>query len=102
MKELEDKPKDEVKIVAEVKQEKKRELIGSIKPYQGHKCFELNTSTGEVKLAEFKEVNVNFEAAKNGLANARKVIVIKEDHLYTTALNIKNAIKRFKQMIAKP
>jgi hypothetical protein len=101
MKETELKTKDEVVIVDQKQVEKKRELIGSIRPNQGHQCFELNTETGEIKLATYKQININFEAAMlSDRASTRKVIDVKEKCLYATALNKKNAIKRFKKMIS--
>lgn len=101
MKEIELKIKDEVKIVKEVKQEKQTVLINSIKPYEGHKCFEYNTVSNVLRLAEFMEVAVSFEAAQRGEIATNRKVMTKEDCVYLTALNEKNAIKRLCKILQR-
>lgn len=86
----------DLEIVNEVKKqvEKQLKFIGQHRPHSGHKCFEINTKTGEINLAEFKEEAISFEDAKNGIISGKKKIVMKEDCIYITALNKKNAIKK--------
>lgn len=101
MKELEIIKKEEIVIVDEQKKELKH--IAQLKPSPGHKCFELNIETGEIKEAEFNVLPVAYPAGKlrKMSIGVQKKIVIKEKHLYTTALNVKNAIKRFTKMTSK-
>lgn len=86
----------DIEIVNEVKKEIEKQLkyVGHVRPHSGHKCFEINLKTGEANLAEFKEEAISFEDAKNGIVSGKKKIIIKEDCVYITALNKKNAIKK--------
>ena len=90
MKELEQYEKVSEEIVIPVK--KQNELLGTIKPHRGHKCFEINTLTGEINDAEFFEDIVSIFSSSY---ERRKKINVKENCIYITALNKKNAIKRF-------
>ena len=101
MKEIELKVKDEVKIVKEVKQEKQTVLVNSIQPHEGHKCFEYNIVSNVLKLAEFMEAVVSFEAAQRGEIAPKRKVMTKEDCVYLTALNEKNAIKRLCKMLQR-
>lgn len=98
MKELKIKSQDEVVIVDQQQAKKEIKFLGTRYPSPGHKCFELNIKTGEVTLAEFTKQNIQFQQAKDSVAVSKKVIT-KENCIYTTALNKKNAIKRFKKML---
>jgi len=86
----------DIEIVNEVKkqQEKQLKFVGQQRPYSGHKCFEVNLSTGEINLAEFKEEAISFEDAKNGIISGKKKVIIKDNCVYITALNKKNVIKK--------
>lgn len=100
MKELEIKTGDKIEIVDQKQQKSQLKLLKSIKPHQGHKCWELNTETGEVKEAEFKEENVDFISAENKKIALRKKIITKDGYIYLPALNKKNAIKKFKKLLS--
>ena len=86
----------DIEIVNEVKkqQEKQLKFIGQQRPHSGHKCFEINLSTGEINLAEFKEEAISFEDARNGIISGKRKVIVKEGCVYVTALNKKNAIKK--------
>ena len=97
MKELQDFKESEsakAEIVQQKQQEKQTVLVNSIRPHSGHKCFEYNRETGEIKLAEFEEIAVSFEAAARGEIAPKKKILMKENCVYITALNKKNALRK--------
>ncbi len=100
MKEYGPNNKDEVKIHAEKQQEKQLKFIGSITPHQGHTCFELNMDTNMIDKATFQEVAIDFGSVKNNKAQGvKKKLIVKDNCIYTTALNVKNADKKFRKML---
>lgn len=94
MKELEkyEKINTESEIVVPIKKELK--LIGTLKPQKGHKCFEINTITNEISEAEFYEDYVSMFSSSY---ERKKKLKVKENCIYITALNKKNAMKKFKK-----
>jgi len=97
MKELEPKKQD-IKHPSEERQVvKKLQHVSSIKMHRGHKFFQLCLATQEITEVEFDDVLVRYDES----GNARKKVVIKPQHLYTSALNKKNAEKHFKNMILR-
>ena len=70
-------------------------FLGSISPKKGHRLFQLNTETGEVTEAHVEGKLVEMP---NGRKEIRKQVFIREKFLYISALNKKNAIKRFARM----
>lgn len=96
MKEIEVK-KNDLEIVSKInkQQEKQTKHVGRIMPHSGHKCFELDLTTGEVKEASYSEEAVNFTDAKNGIRSINRKVIVKENCKYLTALNKNNAIKHF-------
>lgn len=94
MKELELKKEDKIEIVKQTKQEKKTVLVNRIKPYEGHKCFEYNTVTGSLSFATFMETSIDFVSAQKGEIAHKSKVMIKENCIYITALNKKNACKK--------
>jgi hypothetical protein len=87
---LNDKNKTEISIQKKIQIEK--ELIGKIIPHAGHKIFEINNETLEVKPAEF--TNYTFILGNN---HNRQEIICNADCTYVSALNTKNAMKQFKK-----
>lgn len=94
MKELQLIKPDTVK-VAEVPNPSKFKQLGSVPVHPGHSCFELNLTTGEVTLAKYTQQDVNFDSKQ-----VRKRIDTNPHCLYVTALNKRNAIKKFQRIIA--
>ena len=96
MKELETcfREAKENKVEISVKKQRQVEyvLAGVITPKQGHFIWEVNTKTGEIKLAEYKRDTLVYNS-KVVLPN--KKLVINSDCLYIPALNKKNAYKHF-------
>lgn len=96
MKELQLKDKlDKQEIVAPQEKQFEQVYIGSIKPHQGHTLFEINIKTGEIAKATFESTDVKWEDAVNGIISKKRKVIVKPDHTYISALNEKNAIKKF-------
>lgn len=95
MKELEN-PRIDKTEVKEVRPAKRETIIHRLRPQPGHGCFELNLLTREIRLAEFDDVAIRLEG--DGI---KKKINIKPGCIYTTALNLKNAEKRFIKMLKR-
>lgn len=88
MKELELKEKEKLEIVANQKKQIEHEYIGLIVPYDGHKMWEIEIATGNIKEAKYS--NTTF----NAFGENKKEIIVKEGFLYVSALNQKNAFKK--------
>ena len=58
--------------------------VGSLTPHAGHTLFEINHNTQQVVVAEF----IPSESGK-------KKVLVKEGCEYVSALNMKNAIKKY-------
>lgn len=86
----ESQSQEDIELHAQKQVEKKTVLIGSTFLTPGHRCFEINTKTLKVEEAQY-EREVHFNAAD------RRKIITKEGYAYVTALNKKNALKRFKR-----
>ena len=70
----------------------------SIRPIKGHKVWEIELSTNKVTLAEFKETDIiDYNEAQKTNSTNIKDIVRKNGHIYISALNPKNALKRYNQ-----
>jgi len=88
-----DIPKDEPQVVKEARKELK--LIGSIRPHRGHSLFKMN------KEGVFKVSEEDLEEYYDYSAKRRKKkLIIEEDTIYVSALNKKNATRKFNQMLA--
>ena len=85
--------------VTEQQQIKKLEYIGSHKPHPGHRCYELNLETMGIQEATFEQVTAHFGEWRAKDYQPRKKLVVKPGHLYTTALNQANALKKFTTML---
>ena len=96
---LQDALNEKIQIEAVVKKEKEIQyvLIESLRPKPGHTLFEINTKTLEIGLAEFitKKTISLFEAIQICDGTYNDEIMIKLDCVYISALNKKNAMKRY-------
>ena len=87
-----------------------QEVKWQIKPKKGHTLWEINLQTGNIKPAEYEEVNLqindfgpqlnmHLQMAVIGKAIPAKEIknklITKPDCIYISALNIQNAAKKF-------
>lgn len=95
MKELENynKINSEIRAVKPIK--KTNVLLSSLYPQRGHKCFEINLDTHEINEVEYIETTVEVTSI-SGENYKRKKILVKDNCTYITALNKKNALKKFK------
>lgn len=99
MKEIENHTQDKLGVYAEIPVKRELKYLGTLTPHKGHKCFEYEVETGIIREAQFEEVTVNFAQAMKGDVSVRKKIIVKEGCIYTTALNVKNAVKHFDKML---
>jgi hypothetical protein len=76
---------------------KENKLLNTLYPQQGHKCFEINLLTNECNEATFLESVVNITSI-SGEHYVNKKILVKENCVYITALNQKNAIKKYEKI----
>jgi len=91
-------PSEKMEVVIPAKTEHK--FIASLKPHKGHTCYEMNLATRTIRPAVFEEVTLDMFAKKSMAKVARrKKLIVQPDCIYCTALNTKNALKRFIQML---
>lgn len=83
-------------IKTEVSVKKKQEveyvLEGTLRPDGGHKVWEINKLTSEVKEAEYRKNTVEFNGFKH---IEREELYVKADCVYIPSLNAKNAKKKY-------
>jgi uncharacterized protein YpmB len=82
--------KDKTEISIQQKQQKEKQLIGKIIPHKNHIIWEVNNETKEIRKATFEKVS--FIIGKN---HQNKQIIVLQNHSYISALNKKNALKKF-------
>lgn len=84
----------------EQQQVKKLEFLGSVKPQAGYTLFELNLDTRKIQPAAFESQTVELSAAtRQADYKTRKKLIVKDNCLYASALNIRNAEKKFVKLI---
>lgn len=93
MKELQDKIQDKAKVVDE-RQVEKSVKVQSLVPKPGHRVWELDLGEKVIREAEIVRVD-----AKPGVMGVKRVNM-RPGCIYCTALNAKNADKRFMKMLA--
>ena len=78
-----------------IKKEKKVEYLfdKSIQPYNGHTLWEINVDTLDIDKAEFEDVNTTY--VYNGNNPVQKKLIKRKGFVYVSALNMRNAIKKF-------
>jgi len=101
---FEKKDRQRIEQKAQKKREVKQKFQHSIQKHNGHRVFEMSPQ-GEVREAELmfalnKTITWQQAINRDYLQKSNKILH-KKDHLYCTALNIKNAIKHFKKMKAQ-
>lgn len=98
MKELENRPKDEIVVTAEAKQQKEFKHQGSVIPHPGHTLFEYSIKENTIRKASFSESNIDFTAAEKGQIARKRKVMMKPDCVYVSALNHKNATRHLCKM----
>jgi len=96
MKELQDKIQDKAKVVDQ-RQVEKSVKVQSLVPKPGHRVWELDLGEKVIREAEIVRVD-----AKPGVMGVKVVkrVNMRPGCIYCTALNAKNADKRFMKMLA--
>ncbi len=86
--------KDKVEIVGQA--EKKYEVKkATINPYRGHSLFQFDLKNKTITVAEFEEQNIEFLKLDKAWSGVTKKVIIKPDCIYISALNQRNAEKKF-------
>ena len=92
---VENETQDQVEIIDEKSIEKQEMFLGSLRPHSGHSCYEYDTETNTVQLAKFEQAEFNMITGEP----LKRKIITKESAMYITALNKKNAIKKFSKIL---
>lgn len=91
MKELELTNKQQIEVSVKQKKKIEHELIGKIIPFEGHTIWQINKETLEVEKAKFS--NTTYVV---GIVN-KKEIIIKDGFAFVSALNKRNALRKYKK-----
>lgn len=86
----------QIKVESKIQKEQQFRFLGSLKPKKGMKLFALDPSTGEVypvPVVDKKTLNLNQGAGA-------KMAMIHRNHMHLFALNIENAVRKFKKALA--
>lgn len=95
MKETQEHNPDQVENVRQVQVEEQQVVVGSLMMKKGHKIFEVNRVTMEVKIAQMEQLPINFADRKaNKLSPNKSKLVINKDCVYVSALNVQNAMRK--------
>lgn len=70
-------------------------FLGSVSPNKGHRIYQLDTETGEISEAHVEGKVIELP---DGRKEIRKQIFVRDKFLYVSALNKRNAVKRFARM----
>lgn len=70
-------------------------FLGSVSPNKGHRIYQLDTDTGEISEAHVEGKLIELP---DGRKEIRKQIFVRDKFLYVSALNKRNAVKRFARM----
>jgi hypothetical protein len=70
-------------------------FLGSVSPSKGHRIYQLDTETGEISEAHVEGKVIELP---DGRKEIRKQIFVRDKFLYVSALNKRNAVKRFARM----
>lgn len=93
MKEIKIKDDINIEISVKKKQQKEKEFIGTIIPHEGHTIFQINNETLEIEEAKFSNTTFVF-----GGENKKEILIMK-GCTYVSALNKKNALKKYNKGI---
>lgn len=97
---IKEESKDKVEIVEQTQVESQRLFVTRIRPQRGHTLFEFNPIDKTVQKATFKvEKVISFENATKGAISQNKEVDGKVGCVYISALNEKNAWKKFNKYL---
>ena len=89
--------KEKTELQIQKKQQIERELVGKIIPHSGHTVWEINPETEEIEKAMYLERNWDFVTDISDLADNKTEVLYREGFVYVSALNKKNALKKYRQ-----
>lgn len=89
MKELNIKTETRIEVSVKQKKQIEHELVGNIIPHDGHTIWRINKKTLEIEKAKFSNTEYKFGEKQ------KKEIIIVDEYAYVSALNKKNALKKF-------
>lgn len=91
MKELNNFKQTEQSVKQQKQEERKKKLIGQIIPYNGHSIFKINEETLEVSEPKYIQKAWIFNGEN------KPEVLVEEGFFYVSALNERNALKKYKQ-----
>lgn len=89
--------KDKIEIVGQAEKKYQVNKLATINPHKGHILYEFNLIKKEITVAEFDKQDVEMLKLKKEWTGVTKKVIVKPDCIYISALNKKNAIKKFMQ-----
>lgn len=97
MRELEQHLKDSKKVELNIKKQQEIEYVlqGTIKPKRGHKVWEINEETGEIKEAQYKQDTLVYHFNFKHHPYYPEKLIVKSDCVYIPALNADNAKRKY-------
>jgi len=91
MKEIEIKSKEQTELTIEQEHKKQQKLIGKMALHPGHTLWEVDFVNGEIRAAEYEEIDVVGDLSKERIKGMKGKVIVKEGCEYIGALNKKNA-----------
>ncbi len=91
MRDSEFNPKSRIEVSVKQKKQVEHELIGNIILHEGHTLWQINKETLEIEKAKFS-IATYVLGGEN-----KKEIIVKDGFFYVSALNKKNALKKYLQ-----
>ena len=86
--------KEAIENVVKKEQEKKTKLLGTLRPKNNHTLYKVNKKTLEISEADYKiDKRLNYEDALKKDFSNNKTVIVDEDYVYISCLNIKNVKK---------
>ena len=89
---------DKLQVVAN-KPVKTETFFTSIKPHKGHTLFEINPFSGTCVEAVYEKTDAAFPLKNNVSVAKKRKVLTKQNHVYVSALNRKNALTKFFKMV---
>jgi hypothetical protein len=87
--------KKNVEISVKKKQQIEYVPLGNIRKQNGHTLFEINTLTGEIKEAEYKQMSATYDLKTGMSSNKKGELITDKNCIYIPALNKVNALKKY-------
>ena len=87
--------KEEIELHSQKEIHKQQKLVGKIVPFKGHTLFEINCTTGEIKVCDYEIQTIDYLNAKEGNLKPKRKVIVKSNCLYVSTLNKDNARKKY-------